>query len=382
MMRTNVIRHLTRRIYALLLIIATGCLEPYNPPEITDNIDLLVVDGFINSSDDIATVRLTKATALSNDSDEDIGVSALVQIEDENGFVQTLNAKGSGNYSLSPLQLSPESKYRLAIIRDDEKRYYSEFISLTSCPQIDSITWKPSTQSEGINIFVNTHDDNGQSKYFQWTFDETWEYTSRYGTNYKIVDGGVFSQEQHLGRCWISKPSTEILIGSTTLLASNIIREFPLTFIPVRSQKVSIRYSILVQQRVLPKEAYDFWTQLKKSTESLGGLFDPLPSQVLGNIYSASDATEPVLGYFSGGEVTSKRIFIRLIDLPPELRLPPVPPCEVDSIPNASIPLFANTNLVAPYGTPFPIGYYRALGKNCMDCRDDGGDIIKPDFFN
>ena len=85
MMRTNVIRYLTRRIYALLLIIATGCLEPYNPPEITDNIDLLVVDGFINSSDDIATVRLTKATALSNDSDEDIGVSALVQIEDENG---------------------------------------------------------------------------------------------------------------------------------------------------------------------------------------------------------------------------------------------------------------------------------------------------------
>jgi hypothetical protein len=381
-MRTNVIRYFTRRIYALLLIVAIGCLEPYNPPEITDNIDLLVVDGFINSSDNIATVRLTKATALSDDSDEDIGVNALVQIEDENGFVQTLNAEGSGNYSLSSLQLASESKYRLAIIRNDEKRYYSEFISLTSCPQIDSITWKPSTQSEGINIFVNTHDDSGQPKYFQWIFDETWEYTSRYGTNYKIVDGRVLSQEQRLGRCWISKPSTEILIGSTTLLASNIIREFPLTFIPVRSQKVSIRYSILVKQRVLPKEAYDFWTQLKKSTESLGGLFDPLPSQVLGNVYSASDITEPVLGYFSGGEVASKRIFIRLIDLPPELRLPPVPPCQVDSITNDAIPRSANTDLVAPYGTPFPIGYYRALGKNCMDCRDDGGDIIRPDFFN
>lgn len=366
----------------MLLIAATGCLEPYNPPEITDNIDLLVVDGFINSSDNIATVRLTKATALSDDSNEEIGVNALVQIEDENGFTQTLNAEGSGNYSLSPLQLSPELKYRLAIVRSDEKRYYSEFISLISCPQIDSISWKASTQSEGINIFANTHDDSGQSNYFQWTFDETWEYTSRYNTHYKLVNGLVLPQELPLGRCWISKPSTEILVASSTLLATNTIREFPLTFIPIRSQKVSVRYSILVQQRALSQEAYDFWTQLKKSTESLGGLFDPLPAQVLGNVYSASDAGEPVLGYFSGGEVSSQRIFIRLRDLPPELRIPHVAPCAVDSITNEAIPRSPNTNLVAPYGSPFPLGYYRALGKNCMDCRDDGGDIVRPDFFN
>lgn len=377
----NVIRYFYTRIYALLMIMATGCLEPYNPPEITDNIDILVVDGFINSSDNIATVRLTKATALSDESEEEISVNALVQVEDENGFAQTLDAQGSGSYSLSPIQLSPDMKYRLSIIRN-EKTYYSEFITLEPCPQIDSITWKSSRQSAGINVFVNTHDDGGQSKYFRWTYDETWEYTSRYGTNYKIVNGSIVHQELPLGRCWISKPSTEILVGSTQLLSTNIIREFPLTFIPVGSQKVSVRYSVLVRQHALSKEAYDFWMQLKKSTESLGSLFDPMPSQVLGNVYSASDATEPVLGYFSGGEVTSKRIFIRLTDLPQELRLPPVVPCPVDSIANDAIAQTPNTNLIAPYGTPFPIGYYRALGKNCMDCRDDGGDIVRPEFFN
>ena len=45
----------------MALVVAAGCLEPYNPPEISDNIDFLVVDGFINSSDNIAKVRLTKA---------------------------------------------------------------------------------------------------------------------------------------------------------------------------------------------------------------------------------------------------------------------------------------------------------------------------------
>ena len=381
-MRTNVLRYFGRWMYTTVLVVVAGCLEPYNPPEISDNIDFLVVDGFLNSSDNIATVRLTKAVPLSDDSGEEIGVNAVVQIEDENGLAQLLNAEGSGNYSLSPIQLSPERKYRLAIMRSDDKRYYSEFITLTSCPQIDSITWKASTQSEGLNIFVNTHDDSGESKYFQWTYNETWEYTSRYNTNYKIVNGSVFQQELPLGRCWISRPSSNILIGSTTMLASNTIREFPLTFIPLRSQKVTVRYSMLVQQRSLSQEAYEFWTQLKKTTESLGGLFDPMPSQVLGNMYSASNGSEPVLGYFSGGEVSSKRIFIRLRDLPPELRIPNVVPCAVDSIPIASIRNTPNTNLVASYGSPFVEGYYRALGKNCMDCRDDGGSIVKPDFFN
>jgi len=378
----NVIGYLNTWIYAILLIVVTGCLEPYNPPEITDDIDILVVDGFINSSDQVATVRLTKAVPLSADSDDDLGVNAIVEVEDENGNIQTLNAEGNGHYSLSPIQVTAESKYRLSIVRNDSKRYYSGFISLLSCPPIDSISFKASPRSEGIEIFVNTHDDSDQSKYFQWTYDETWEYTSRYGANYKIVNGSVVHQELPLGRCWISKPSSEILVGSSTLLASNTIREFPLTFIPVRSQKVSVRYSILVQQRSLSQEAYEFWAELKKSTESLGSLFDPMPSQVLGNMYSASDTSEPVLGYFSGGEVTSKRMFIRLRDLPPELRLPPVPPCAVDSIILEDISRTPDTYLISAYGTPFPIGYYRALGKNCMDCRDDGGSIVRPDFFN
>lgn len=377
---SKVIPRFIRMPYAVLILAASSCLEPYNPPEISDNIDILVVDGFINSSDQTATVRLTKATPLSDISGNDTGVNALVQIEDENGFMQTLNAEDDGYYS-SHVQLSEDMKYRLSIVRSDEKRYHSEFISLMSCPPIDSITWDVSTQSAGIDVFVNTHDETGRSEYFQWTFDETWEYRATYGSFFKIVDGAVVPQDLNINRCWISKPSTEILVGSSSRLSTNIIRDYPLTFIPIRSPKISVRYSILVQQRALPKEAYDFWTQLKKSTESLGGLFDPMPSQVLGNVYSATDTSEPVLGYFGGGQVSSKRIFIRFAELPPDLRFPPLYSCPVDSITMDAISSYPNSNLIASYGTPFPIGYYRSLGRNCMDCRDEGGGLIRPDFW-
>ena len=46
----------------LLLLILTGCIEPYNPPAIADTIDILVVDGFLNGTDSSATVQLSKAT--------------------------------------------------------------------------------------------------------------------------------------------------------------------------------------------------------------------------------------------------------------------------------------------------------------------------------
>jgi hypothetical protein len=137
---------------------------------------------------------------------------------------------------------------------------------------------------------------------------------------------------------------------------------------------------MLVKQRALSKEAYDFYFQLKKSTESLGGLFDPMPAQVLGNLHSDNPA-EPVLGYFSGGEISEKRIFIALSDLPRDLIQLPRYNCPVDSIPVGDIRNTANILLINSYGPREILGYTTAADRNCMDCRDEGGSIARPDFW-
>ena len=372
---------LARKAVIILSFIATGCLEPYNPPEIENLGDILVVDGFINASDSSGMVLLSKATPLAEDIKPLPVTNALVQIEDENGFAYTLNEIAQGNYSASKMDLDPSKRYRLFVQTRSDKLYYSEFIELRSSPPIDSITWHPTLRNDGIEIFVNTHDDSGNTKYYQWTFGETWEYRSRYGAFYKVESGVAVINPIDINRCYISKSSTEIHVGTSVALASDVIRNFSLMFIPVKSQKISIKYSILVQQRSLTKEAYDFWVALKKSTESLGSLFDPLPSQVLGNMYSKNDPFEPVLGYFSGGQTKEKRIFIGIRDLPIDLRIPPVPSCPVDSILNMDIRNTPDMFLINSYGSPFPIGFTTSAGKNCMDCRDDGGSLVRPDFW-
>jgi len=362
-------------------IVATSCLEPYNPPAIKEVVDLLVVDGFLNASDSSVNVHLSKALAISEDGSPQPELHANVRVEEENGIVYPLAEAGEGNYFLKKMDVDLSRRYRLYITTQNEKVYSSDFIDLPSSPAIDSITWKPGVQDEGIGIYVNTHDPLNKTHYYQWTFEETWEYTSGNFSSYKIQNGVVVPQDQNIYRCWTSRPSTEIHIGTSNQLNEDVIRDFQLMFIPIGSEKLFRKFSIEVQQRALTKDAYDFWLQLKKTTESLGGLFDPLPSQVLGNLRSSGGDSEPVLGYFSGGQAVKKRIFISIVDLPRELRRLVPLFCPMDSIDVNSIASFPDMNLIASYGMPFIQGYFTSYEKNCVDCRDNGGDIVRPDFW-
>lgn len=368
-------------LYSCLILGAASCLEPYNPPAIQDTVDILVVDGFINSTDSSVSVTLSKATALADPAVSSPELNAFVSVEEENGNSYPLIEMGEGNFNLPKLNLNLSKRYRLHILASNEKEYFSDFIDINKSPPIDSITWRPTSSADGLTIFVNTHDDTKNTRYYQWTFQETWEYNSSYYSSFKIRNGEVLNQDLNINTCWITKASTEINVASTVQLDEDIIRDFPLLFIAKGSQKLSRKYSMEVQQRALTKEAYDFWVQLEKTTENLGGLFDPLPGQVLGNLHSEDDTLEPVLGYFSGGYVSKKRLFISFYDLPTEIRSFAPRYCSIDTIFLDMIPDYPDANLITSFGMFQVEGYLTTSEHLCLDCRDDGGDIIRPDFW-
>jgi hypothetical protein len=159
-------------------------------------------------------------------------------------------------------------------------------------------------------------------------------------------------------------------------------------FIPGESSKIARRYSVQVEQRVLSKEAYDFWVALQKTTESLGGLFDPLPSQVIGNLWSNNpNAAEPVLGYFSGGSAPRQRIFIDFVDLPSNILSVYRPRyCgdeDVSPVFNAVLrSLLKSTLLIDPiYVQGVGVVGYTTADNACIDCRIFGGTTKRPDFW-
>jgi hypothetical protein len=94
----------------------------------------------------------------------------------------------------------------------------SDYVELKISPAIDSITYAKSEQSDGLAIYMHTHDPANNTRYYQWTYQETWEHTAGYFSSLEIKGGMVVVQDENIYQCWNSRPSTEINISSTTQL--------------------------------------------------------------------------------------------------------------------------------------------------------------------
>jgi len=383
--------HVVKRLI-FISIVVTGCVEPYSPPAINKNISIVVVDGFINGTDGSATVRLTKAVALIEEDEYPTVTGAVVKIRSEKGDSYTLSEEGSGQYTAHGLIVDPATKYQLTIHTSGDGDIISDYISLTQTPPIDSITWRP--DEAGITIYVNTHDDTKRSRYYHWDYVETWNYQSPYMSQFTKLNGEIISREPKdlTSICYKTVPSTNIVVGSTVRLSEDVVHDLPLTYIPQEDSKLSILYSILVRQRVIEETEYKFWQDLQKVTESVGGLFDSQPYEILGNVH-AMDGSVPVLGYFSAGFMAEKRLFVSLQDLPKELQKRPFNGCHLDSvclIAGPSVPfqcaidvpnLPENSYLISTITLDGALLGYTMSTMACADCRVQGGVLEKPDFW-
>ena len=364
-----------------------SCIEPYEPKINNEVFDILVVDGYINTTDRTARVRLSRAVPVDAVMPPSQENNATVLIEDEGGTTYNLNNSGLGIYVAEDLGLDQSKRYRLHVLTNADEEYVSDYVTLKFSPPIDSVVWKPDVG--GISIYVNTHDADANSHFYEWTYEETWEYRSSFNSTYKVVDGNAYPRtfDDQIYTCWSTQASTKLLVGTSDRLSADVIRDFPIIFIPGESSKLSLRYSIQVQQRVLSKDEFDFKRQLERTTESLGGLFDAMPSAVVGNIRSTNPtSTNPVLGYFSGGGVSKQRIFIDYYDLPTEILAIHRPPlCSEDNINTIPIADIATTSdlLIYPIFSQSAnaIVAYTAASRRCVDCTVSGGTTKRPDFW-
>jgi len=376
-----------------IAILLGGCLDPYAPPVSEEDVNILVVDGFLDTSSGTASVHLSSAVPLASTEEPLAEPNAQVSLLDDNGTSYPLQEAEAGTYKVANVPITAGAQYRINIRTQAGNEYQSDLMSTHDTPPIDSVTWI--TDEDKLTIRVNTHDYSNQTKQFQWTYEETWNYHATILSQYKVVNRQYMDREpdEMVFYCWKTQPSTNIVIGSTERLSENIVSQQPVQYIEKASQKLSMKYSILVKQRGLSQEEYDYLDQLKKTTESIGGLFDPQPSQVPGNIQRVSPDSPLAVGFFGVGNVVQQRIFISYIDLPPDFqRSYPtagcMPPDTVCMAPGSvkSCALTVNdlndgmTLGQAIYKGPSLIGITLTSAR-CADCRFEGGVTTKPDFW-
>jgi hypothetical protein len=368
--------------FILVGLMVTGCLEPYNPRPSSDDPDYLVIDAFIDVNTSSASVSIMHTLPLTSTLSPQVEENALVSLIDENGIPYELFFNG-GLYTIQAgLPVDPEKKYKLYIRSASGKEYESDFINLKSTPPIDSVNYV--IDGDEVHVNVNTHDPSGESRFYKWDYIETFQYRSNYASQWLIENGIVIRRpvEKEIYTCYRTDPSKDIFVGTTKRLAEDLVQNQNLVKIQKGSIKTSVKYSILVRQQSITEEAYDYWSELKKTTENLGGLFDPMPSSISGNIRCITDPDEPVIGYFSGSSISEKRIFIEREDLPGSFSYL-LPICQLDTIFLEDLPKVTNPDaLIYPINVGLVlIGYTTSVPK-CIDCRQVAdGVLTKPDFW-
>lgn len=363
------------------MIALMGCVEVYQPPEIESAENLLVVDGFVNGTDGTAVVKLTRSQNVLSEETPTSESGASVTLEEEGGGTYQLFEYDPGIYIANGLALQSTSKYKLHIQTFGGRQFESDQIELRNTPPIDSITWR--IGNFGLEILANTHDDTGKSLYYKWDFVETYAYSSVFESVVYFENGEVFPRNELINRCYLDVPSTKIVIGTSTKLGRDLIRDQVVTIIPPKDIRTRIRYSILVKQSALTKEAYDFWLGVQKNTQNLGTLFDPLPAQIDGNVHGVNGTTDPVLGYFYGSYVQEKRIFINSSQLPPYFFSVDNRGCVLDTVLLENLPDFHGPYLLT---SPVTVGGVILIGYGfaptyCVDCRYYGGTTQQPDYW-
>jgi hypothetical protein len=138
-----------------------------------------------------------------------------------------------------------------------------------------------------------------------------------------------------------------------------------------------------MQQYSLSKGAYNYWNQKKVDLLETGGMYTTQPGQPVSNIRNVNDPEEVVLGYFWASEKTEKRFFnqsYRPYDYDCDLILIEE---YMSHFSDDSLYWERNPDTIFVFYDPESEDPPKTtINKYCFDCRELGGSIIRPEFWD
>lgn len=378
-------------LMTITIVMFTSCEEMYFPELNSKYEEVLVIDGSITNAEPPYMVKLSMSSNVQNS--EFIALTGYKpRILDNLGNVEVLTETERGTYmtSANGMKGIVGRSYKFIMQSPTGKIYESDYEELKAPVGIQSVY----TELEykvveefpynvpGYQFYVDTDIASSDSTYLLWTMDETYKYEADY-LIYFYYDGILhpFQNSDSLKTCWISSQVYPFYIESTLGLSEPRFTQLPLHFVDTRTRKLSIRYSLLLNQYSISKKAYQFWNSIKEQSLEAGDLYARQPYQLRGNVYNTEDREELVLGYFMVAGISQKRIYVNRPDVTIEMYYDI---CELSLSdyedynwmflggPLSTWPLYITQNGNGVRALPV---------QECIDCTKSGGTLDKPDFW-
>ncbi len=297
------------RVVVLFFILSglfQSCIRPIDV-EVKENDNLYVVEGLITNEPGPYEVHITRSATYSASSDgTNFPVDgAMVTLFDDAGNADLLLEVGNGYYITRNMQGIPGRSYYINIktIEGDEIESIPEAMPFPV--EVDSFYYQFADETilnkAGHKVFFLLDDPSDQQNYFRWR----WEGTYQFFTQFDGPPGASV--------CWRYEYDYEYInVTSDQYVNGNVFEQeiYKVPFFDVG------KYLLTVWQYGLTQPAYKFWSLIDEQINQTGGVFDPPPSKIQGNLYMVNSPEQRVLGYFGASPVQKIPVLIDRRDTP------------------------------------------------------------------
>lgn len=374
--------HYITIVFFTILLFTYGCEEEINLDS-KQYEELLVVEGAITNEPGPYTIKLSLSSKLESPKYKPYS-GCTVTIYEKSGPSEILEEVEPGVYKTSENGIKGKAGnyYSLDIQTPDGKTYATDFSKMEAPVEISSIEYQLEKKERknnvkdlvGYQFYISTGTAQKPKSYFLWELEETYEYTADYHLHSSMYHGEreFIKDRDSLYRCWKTNNITQIFTANTINLKKPKVTNHPLNYTSTRSKRLQHKYSLLVKQFSVDKKTYTYWKNMKEQITSDNFLSAKQPFQLDGNIYNPENMKEPVLGYFNVASVSKKRIYAEYTG---KLN---ITKCEVlyDYL---GVRQISNHRRV--FWAEDSEGRTGLVQKNCIDCRENGGKLEKPDFW-
>jgi len=358
-----------------LVLLCGSCVEPFEPV-LEESQEVLVISGMVTDRAGPHKVTVSLSSNYKQPVFQGVDFCIVAVVNQEGDMVHYSNA-GAGVYiaDLPDSFLEVGDAARLQVITPDDRVYLSSYDTILACPELDSVYYElgyqetpdPEFTRPGIQFYLDMSGLSTDSRNIIWQVDETlrgWGDSEEFRTN------TIF-------KCWKQAPLDHVYIGSTRSLSANELSRLPLNFVSNETDRLSVTYSLNVQQQSLSSLAYDYWKRMNDQSVESGGLYEKQPASVVGNIYNVDDPEEVVLGCFYTTQLREQRLFIHNNNLL-EFNVPHIQ-CQYE--PMSSIGVLGPG--LFPVYLYIPGNFQPSFWgpEECFDCRLQGGETKKPEYW-
>ena len=367
----------------MLFLIILGCKDEFllNSNEYTP---ILVIDGLISNENPPYTVNLYTCSPL-NTLEKFPFEGCMVILCENTDNTEILSEIDPGTYRSdnNGIKATIGNAYSISISTPDGKEYKTEPQIIKQPVEIDTLFAELKYKEifgypfglPGYQFYTSSKIAQDPNSYILWNMIETYQYHADFelyavfnGDSMLFVNLNELPEYENLYRCWKTQNSGSFITGKLANLTSPIITNQPLHFVGTDSRKLQERYSLLLNQYTINKEAYYFWESVEDQISQENFLVSNQPYNIIGNLKNINNPEEITYGYFTVASIDQKRIYVNRPYTAFYYQI--------------CTPVIGEVGFGPPvfYGTDVS-GNSGALHQSCIDCTSKGGITTKPDFW-